>query len=102
LIIGDGNVGSALARGLERAGHAVSTTGHDPERVKQLAAEGEVVILAIPFHAHDEVASATRDAVADKPVVDVSNAVSPQFTLVFDYAASAAEELQKNCRRPKW
>jgi 8-hydroxy-5-deazaflavin:NADPH oxidoreductase len=50
--------------------------------------------------AHDEVASAIRDAVADKPVVDVSNAV-PQFTLVFDYAASAAEELQKKLPKAK-
>jgi prephenate dehydrogenase len=33
-IIGDGNVGSALARGLERAGYEVRAVGKDPQRVR--------------------------------------------------------------------
>ncbi len=56
-IIGDGNVGQALARGLEKAGHTVTTTGNDPARVKELASSGDVVILAVPFGALDEVAA---------------------------------------------
>ena len=42
-IIGDGNVGSALRRGLERAGYDVRAVGKDPNQVKQpdrLAAAG--------------------------------------------------------------
>ena len=45
-IIGDGNVGQALARGLTKSGHNVTTTGNDPARVKELAASGEVVFEA--------------------------------------------------------
>jgi predicted dinucleotide-binding enzyme len=46
-ILGDGNVGSALARGLEKAGHDVRTCGHDPDRERQLAEAGDVIILAV-------------------------------------------------------
>jgi predicted dinucleotide-binding enzyme len=94
-IIGDGNVGSGLARGLEKAGHSVSTVGRDPARVAQVAASGEVVILAVPFGAHDQVAATIRAAVDGKPVVDVSNALTPEFKLALGYSTSAAEELQK-------
>jgi 8-hydroxy-5-deazaflavin:NADPH oxidoreductase len=93
-MIGDGNVGSALARGLERAGHEVLTTGNDPARIKELAAAGEVVVLAVPYRAHDELAEGIRDLVAGKPVVDVSNALTREMTLVFGHTTSAAEELQ--------
>lgn len=52
-IIGKGNVGSALKRGLERAGYAVRSTGK--EEVKETATWGEVVIIAVPFMAIDAV-----------------------------------------------
>ena len=94
-IIGDGNVGSALARGLEKAGHSVSTIGKDPARVAQVAASGEVVILAVSFGAHDQVAATIGKAADGKPIVDVSNALTPEFKLALGYTTSAAEELQK-------
>ena len=94
-IIGDGNVGSALARGLEKAGHSVSTVGKDPARMAQVAASGEAVILAVPFGAHDQVAATIGEASDGKPVVDVSNALTPEFKLALGYTTSAAEELQK-------
>jgi 8-hydroxy-5-deazaflavin:NADPH oxidoreductase len=94
-IIGDGNVGSALARGLEKAGHQVTTTGHDPEREKQLAESGEVIILAVPFGAIDEVASTIRGSVDGKTVVDVTNAVTSDHKLAVGFTTSGAEELQK-------
>ena len=94
-IIGDGNVGQALARGLSNAGHSVSVTGNDPARVKELAASGEVVILAVPLGALDEIAATIGTATDGKPVVDVTNALSPQFTLALGHTTSGAEELQK-------
>jgi predicted dinucleotide-binding enzyme len=94
-IIGDGNVGSALARGLEKAGYQVTTTGHDPEREKQLAESGEVIILAVPFGAIDEVASTIGDRVDGKTVIDVTNAVTPDMKLAVGFTTSGAEELQK-------
>jgi 8-hydroxy-5-deazaflavin:NADPH oxidoreductase len=94
-IIGDGNVGSGLARGLEKAGHRVSTTGHDPEREKQLAESGDVIILAVPFGAIDEVASTIGGRADGKTVVDVTNAVTPDMKLAVGFTTSGAEELQK-------
>jgi hypothetical protein len=94
-IIGDGNVGSALARGLEKAGHDVATTGHDAEREKQLAEAGEVIIIAVPFDAVDEVASTIGRSADGKTVVDVTNALTPDHKLAVGFTTSGAEELQK-------
>lgn len=94
-IIGDGNVGSALARGLEKAGHEVQTTGHDPEREKQLAESGEVIILAIPFEAIDDVVSTIGRRADGKTVIDVTNALTPDMKLAVGHTTSGAEELQK-------
>ena len=94
-IIGDGNVGQALARGLTKSGHSVTTTGNDPARVKELAASGDVVFLAVPFGALDEVASNIGNAADGKPVVDVTNALTPQFSMAVGFTTSGAEELQK-------
>ena len=98
-VIGDGNVGSALAKGFQKAGHTVSTTGNDPARVKQLAASGDVIVLAVPFAALDEIAANIRDVVDGKTVVDVTNALTPQFTLAVGHTTSGAEELQKKLPR---
>jgi predicted dinucleotide-binding enzyme len=94
-ILGDGNVGSALARGLEKAGHRVATTGHDPEREKQLAESGEVIIMAVPYSAIDEVASTIGDRADGKTVIDVTNVVTPDMKLAVGFTTSGAEELQK-------
>ena len=42
-IIGDGNVGSALARGLKRAGHEVRAVGKDGAAIRDTAAWAELV-----------------------------------------------------------
>ena len=47
-IVGDGNVGSALRRGLERAGYEVRAVGNHPEQVKETGEWADVVILAVP------------------------------------------------------
>ena len=94
-IIGKGNVGSALGRALERAGHAVSIVGDDPAGVAELAATAEVIVLAVPFGALDNVAATIGAAADGKPVVDVTNALTPEYTLALGYTTSGAEELQK-------
>lgn len=100
-IIGDGNVGSALARGLEKAGHHVATCGHDPESEKQLAESGEVIILAVPFGAVDDVVSTIGDRADGKTVVDVTNALTPDMQLAVGFTTSGAEELQKKLPRSR-
>src|SRR5438067_13560015 len=95
-IIGDGNVGGALARGLEKAGHRVTTCGHDRERERELAESGEIIILAVPFEAIDEVASTIGDRTDGKTVIDVTNVITPDMKgLAVGFTTSGAEEWQK-------
>lgn len=87
-IIGAGNVGRALATSFTQAGHTVHITAQRPEHAQAVAsdtgaraaesnadaaAEADIVVLATPFASAETVAAEIRDAVAGKPVVDVSN-----------------------------
>lgn len=92
-IIGDGNVGSALGRGLKRAGHEVRATGR--ENVRETAVWGEVIILAIPFSAIDEALETMGGAVKGKTLIDVTNALDNEMGLAVGCTTSGAEELQK-------
>jgi predicted dinucleotide-binding enzyme len=94
-IIGKGNVGSALRRGLERKEYPVKSVGHYLREVKDTAVWGEVVILAVPFAAIDDVVRGIKDIVNGKTVVDVTNVVTPDFQLALGCTTSGAEELQK-------
>lgn len=94
-IIGDGNVGSALARGLQRAGHEVRAVGKDQAAIREAASWGEVVLLAVPFGAIDDVVKVAGDALGGKTVVDVTNALDADMSLAVGFTTSGAEELQK-------
>lgn len=108
-IIGAGNVGTALASALTRAGHSVIVASRDPEDAGTLAASsgarvaptnahaaaaGDVVILAVPFASVPGVAAEIADAVTGKPVVDVTNRMSfgPAGAEI-DTTSSNAEDL---------
>jgi predicted dinucleotide-binding enzyme len=95
-IIGKGNVGSAIAAGLNRAGHEIKFGHRDPkEPVAEAAKWGEVIILAVP---HESVADAAKSigSLADgKVLLDVTNAVGENMNLAIGFSTSAAEELQK-------
>lgn len=94
-IIGNGNVGSALGRGLEKAGHEVRAVGNDREATTQAASWAELVLLAVPFGALDEVVGTAGKALTGKIVVDVTNALDAEMNLALGYSTSGAEELQK-------
>jgi hypothetical protein len=94
-IIGDGNVGSALARGLQRAGHDVRAVGNDKKATEETASWGEIVLLAVPFGAIDDVVRGAGEALAGKTVVDVTNALDASMNLAVGFTTSGAEELQK-------
>jgi predicted dinucleotide-binding enzyme len=103
-IIGVGNVGGALAEALTDAGHEVVVAASKAETAAQAAAgldcepaanprdavsDADAVVLAVPFPATEDVAEEIRDAVAGKPVVDVTNSPS-----VVETGRSNAEAIQ--------
>jgi 8-hydroxy-5-deazaflavin:NADPH oxidoreductase len=94
-VIGAGNVGGALGTALAGAGHDVVYAARDRAKVEAKAQEAgaasapspahavraaEVVILAIPFTALDEVAAEIAGAASGKLVVDVTNPLRPDFS----------------------
>ena len=105
-IIGAGNVGKALATSLTGAGHHVTLSASKPEHARDAAqatgAEAaatnseavqgsDVVILAVPVTAFDEIAGEVGEALRGKVVVDVTNRPTPDPS---GPGTSAAEELQ--------
>jgi predicted dinucleotide-binding enzyme len=94
-IIGDGNVGSALARGFKRAGHEVRGVGNDKTAIHDTAGWAEVVVLAVPFNALDDVITTAGEQFAGKTVVDVTNPLDASMNLAVGFTTSGAEELQQ-------
>jgi 8-hydroxy-5-deazaflavin:NADPH oxidoreductase len=108
-IIGAGNVGTALATALTRAGHKVTITARDPKHASKAAEssgasagasnasavdQADVVITAIPATAIDEVAAEIRQPASGKPVIDVTNRMAPTDKgLDMDTSSSNAEDL---------
>jgi 8-hydroxy-5-deazaflavin:NADPH oxidoreductase len=105
-IIGAGNVGRALATSLTRAGHDVTITATHPEHARDAATESgatagssnvaaaneaELVVLAVPAQAHDQLATELKGSLDGKVVIDVSNRPTPSAD---GSPTSIAEELQ--------
>ena len=80
-IVGEGNVGSALRRGLERAGYEVRSVGKDPGQVKETGNWADVVILAVPYGAVDDAVAELGDGIEGKTLVDVTNALTGDMRL---------------------
>jgi hypothetical protein len=94
VIIGKGNVGSALESGLSRVGHQVRALGRGGD-VAQAVTSAEVVIFAVPFGEVQNVARQLASAVAGKVVIDATNALTPTMELAVDTrSTSGAEDLQ--------
>lgn len=98
-IIGSGNVGSALKLGLTNAGYEVLISNE--ENVAEVASGADVVILAVPFTALDDVVKKLGNVVNGKVLVDATNALTPEFQLAVGFSTSGAEELQKKVPQAK-
>lgn len=94
-IIGKGKVGSALARGIQRSQGDVRLVGRDKAAIWDTAAWADVVVLAVPFSSLDDVARTAGEVLSNKPVVDVTNAVTQNMTLAVGFTTSGGEELQR-------
>ena len=94
-IIGKGDVGVAIAKGLAPK-HEIKFGHRDPkESVVKAAQWAEVIILAIPHGAAKTVARELGSAADGKTVIDVTNPVSDNMELAIGFTTSAAEEIQK-------
>jgi NADPH-dependent F420 reductase len=108
-IIGTGNVGSALATAFVGAGHRVYLTARSVDKVEAAAqaagavvatspaaaaALADIVILAVPFGAAEDVATAIRPVVNGKAIVDVTNPAKPDWSgPLFGGTDSGAERI---------
>ena len=94
-IIGTGNVGRALGSSLARAGHDVTYAAQDEARTREVAGEvgghaetslatavagAEIVLLAVPFGAAEDVTARIADAAANKVVIDATNPLRPDYS----------------------
>ena len=94
-IIGKGNVGTALRKGLS-AKHDTKFGHRDPaEPVADAAKWGEVIILAVPHENANDAIEEIRPYVDGKIVVDVMNAIGSNGELGISCTTSSAEETQK-------
>jgi predicted dinucleotide-binding enzyme len=94
-IIGKGNVGSALVRGLSENGHEVKATGKDPSQVREIGQWADIVILAIPYNERQNALRELGETIDNKPLVDVTNAIAGNMEFQGSLERSGAEELQE-------
>ena len=95
-IIGKGNVGSALGKGLTKAGHEIKFGHRDPsEPVSEAAKWGEIIILAAPHNNSVDAIENVKPFADGKTVIDVMNALGPKMELGISCTTSSAEETQK-------
>ena len=108
-VLGAGNVGSAVARAAAEAGHQVVLSAPSGDKAQAVAAEvggtaagsnrqavadADVVVLAIPYSAIDDVAREIAPAVRGKVVVDVTNPMRADLSGLAVSDRSGAEEIQ--------
>ena len=95
-IIGKGNVGTALGKGLVRAGHEIKYGHKDPnEPVRDAADWGEVLLFAVPYSSIKEVVRVIGPAADGKTLIDATNPLTPGMDLAVGMSTSAAEDLQR-------
>jgi NADPH-dependent F420 reductase len=108
-IIGAGNVGGALTGSATRAGHSVAVSSKGGESAKATAdqygaraassnrdaVEGaDLVILAVPYTAVDDVLSDIGPAIEGTIIVDVTNPLKADYSGLATAEISGAEEIQ--------
>ena len=90
-IIGTGTMGQAIASVLTQGGSTVDTHAHHDDR----PVTGDVVVLAVPYGALEQVVAERSDELAGKVVVDITNPLDFETfdALLVPADGSAAAEL---------
>jgi 8-hydroxy-5-deazaflavin:NADPH oxidoreductase len=109
-ILGAGNMGSALAKQLARAGHQVRITSRDPANARAVAdavpgstvvaakdaVTGSDVVIVATSYADAVPALRSLGSLAGKVVIDITNPLTPDYMgLTVGFSSSAAEEIAK-------
>lgn len=109
-ILGAGNMGSALAKQLARAGHRVRITSRDSAKARAVAdavpgatvvaakdaAAGSDVVIVATGYADAVAALRSLGSLAGKVVIDITNPLTPDYMgLTVGFNSSAAEEIAK-------
>ena len=96
-IIGKGNMGSALGKLAQQAGHRITFASTNPAQpVLPALEEAELVVLAVPYSAALALAENAEIAakLVGKIVVDVTNPLTADFMgLTIGHTTSAGEEI---------
>lgn len=116
-IVGTGNMSRGIASRALAGGHSVTLIGHEAGKAQAVAEElegdvragtvgdalaGDVVVLAIPYGAIDDVIGRYGDQLSGKTVVDITNPVDfSSFTPLSIEAGSAAAEIARKAQGAK-
>lgn len=111
-IVGAGNMATAIAGRIAKAGHAVEVVNRDPAKARALADKlesgattgtygatpaGDIVILAVPYSGTAAVVADFGEALDGKVIVDIANPVAPDLSgLVTPSGSSGAQEIAKS------
>jgi 8-hydroxy-5-deazaflavin:NADPH oxidoreductase len=98
-IIGSGNVGSAINKGLTTAGFEARVSNE--QNVAEVSSGADIIILAVPFAAIDDVVQQIGNNANGKIVIDATNALTADMQLALGFTTSGGEELQKKLSRAK-
>lgn len=98
-IIGSGNVGGAINRGLTKAG--VESIVSNEQNVGEVSTGADIIVIAVPFVAIDDVVKKIGASANGKIVIDATNALTPEMQLAVGHTTSGAEELQKKLPKAK-
>ena len=116
-IIGTGNVGSAVGAGAAKAGYDVVFAGQDADKAETVAedaggsaattpreavAGADIVVLAVPYSAVEDVAREIAPVAAGKIVIDPTNPLKADYSgLATDPGTWAPSTSPPSCRTPR-
>jgi NADPH-dependent F420 reductase len=106
-IIGTGNVGTAIGGSLVRAGHQVTFAARDTDKARAVASDvgaagaaspadaarsADVIILAVPYLAAEQVAAELDGQAAGKVVIDATNPLKADYSGLSTEAGGSGAE----------